>query len=375
MKVLITGGAGFIGSRLATRILAEGQEVVLLDNFSPQIHGKNQDLSVGLRNRVRLIRGDVQDRNSMLDAIEGADVVVHLAAETGTGQSMYQIAHYSDVNIQGTVSLMDLLINEKSLNVKKVVVASSRAVYGEGRYLCGEHGVVHPSVRRVEMMTARKFEPECPVCGSPCTSIPTTEETPFSPASFYGLTKQVQEQTILLMAKAVGLDAIALRYQNVYGPGQSLLNPYTGILAIFTGLARKNEEIRVFEDGQESRDFVFIDDVVEATWRALNPTVHGTHALNVGSGQATTVRVVVDEIIKFFASSSNIRVTGEFRVGDIRHNVADISAAQSLLGFTPAVQFEDGIRQFLDWAAGEPDQGHGYQDSLAEMKQRGLMHG
>jgi len=375
MQIVITGGAGFIGTKLARGALAQGHEVVILDNFSPQIHGSQQDLPLDLRSQVGLVRGDVRNRDDLKRALIGADSVVHLAAETGTGQSMYEVSRYSEVNIQGTSLLMDLLVNDRSLAIHKVVVASSRAIYGEGRYHCMNHGAVYPKARRQETMAAGQFEPECPVCGEPCRVEATPETSPLSPSSFYGLTKQVQEQTVLMMSEAIGMDAIALRYQNVYGPGQSLRNPYTGILAIFSGLARRSEKIRIFEDGLESRDFVYIDDVVDATLRALDPSVHGAHAINVGFGEATSVVAVVNEITKFFGSNSAVEVTGEFRIGDIRHNFADVAVLKMVLNYVPIVPFVEGIQHFLAWAAEEPNQAAGYEQSLAELRQRGLMHG
>jgi dTDP-L-rhamnose 4-epimerase len=376
MRVVITGGAGFIGTHLSRRLVGEGNEVVVLDSFSPQIHGANQDLATDLQGHVRLVRGDVRDRDALRDALVAADAVVHLAAETGTGQSMYQIARYSDVNIQGTATLMDLLVNDRDLEIQKVVVASSRAIYGEGKYQCPVHGVVYPKMRRSEAMLKGQFEPECPICSEACSSIPTTEDSPASPSSFYGLSKQVQEQMVLLMARAVNIDAVALRYQNVFGEGQSLNNPYTGILAIFSNLARAGETIRIFEDGNESRDFVHVSDVVMATCLALDPGIRGTHSINVGSGIAIPVLTVAREIIAYFDSASQCVVTGEYRIGDIRHNRADMEAAHRVLGYKPMVSFSDGLKRFLVWASNENGMdGEGYLKSLMELKARGLMGG
>lgn len=373
MKIVITGGAGFIGTHLSRRLVAEGNEVVVLDSFSPQIHGSNRDLAKDLQGHVCLVRGDVRDREVVRKALAAADVVVHLAAETGTGQSMYEVARYSDVNIQGTAMLMDLLVNDRNLKVQKVVVASSRATYGEGRYQCSQHGIVFPGARIQEAMLHGQFEPECPICHAPCQAVPTTEDTPFSPTSFYGLTKQVQEQICLMFGRTLGISAYALRYQNVFGPGQSLKNPYTGILAVFSNLARANAPISVFEDGMESRDFVYIDDVVEATMRSLDPRLTGIGSFNVGSGLRTTVLEVAEAIQTFWKSGSSIQVTGQFRLGDIRHNVADVSLLQEKTGFTPVQNFQRGLHAFLEWASTQEVVENGYQRSLEEMKARGLM--
>ncbi len=377
MNILITGGAGFIGTHLARRAIIDGHQVNVLDNFSPQIHGDNRELPDDLKSSARLIRGDVRNRATMAAALSGIEAVVHLAAETGTGQSMYEVIRYSDVNISGTATLLDCIINEKHSTISRLVVASSRAIYGEGKYQCADHGVVYPDMRDVEEMKHGQFEPTCPECGEPCTAIPTDEDSALKPSSFYGLTKQMQEQMILMFGKTLDLPAFALRYQNVYGPGQSLKNPYTGILAIFSNLARDSKPINVFEDGLESRDFVYIDDVVEATIRCLNPDLNESGAYNVGSGQKTTVYDVATIINNYFGGNSNIGISGAFRQGDIRHNVADLSRATSHLGFVPSWSFADGINRFLDWAHSQETKGSkiGYEESLAELRRKGLMHG
>ena len=374
MNVLITGGAGFIGTHLARRLLAEGLEVTVLDSFSPQVHGEVRALPEDLAGHVRLITGDVRDKETFHAALRGQETVVHLAAETGTGQSMYEVERYTSVNLSGTAVLMDYLINSPESSVGKVVTASSRAIYGEGKYDCVVHGTVYPEARTEAAMKAGQFEPVCPVCGEPCRSLPTDEDSRLSPSSYYGLTKQVQEQMTLLFGRTRGLSAFALRYQNVYGPGQSLQNPYTGILAIFSNQARAGKPIYVFEDGEESRDFVYIDDVVEATWRCIRPEAVAAEALNVGSGTRTTVREVVAEIVRFFGSESEVSVTGAFRLGDIRHNVADLARAEARLGFVPRWAFSDGIREFLTWAHSQEAQPGQYERSLAELSAKGLMH-
>jgi len=375
MKVLITGGAGFIGTNVARKLLKENCEVTILDNFSPQIHGDNKSLVSDLQGKVLLIVGDVCDKSVFTAALEGQDVVVHLAAETGTGQSMYEIERYEEVNIKGTAVLMDYLVNDKTSKVKKIVVASSRAIYGEGKYKCAQHGIVYPENRTADNMKKGRFEPLCPICGIDCQMVPTDEISRINPSSFYGITKQMQEQMVLLFAKTLGISGFALRYQNVYGPGQSLKNPYTGILAIFSNLARANEPIYVFEDGQESRDFVYIDDVAEATWRCVSPETHGVEVFNVGSGKQTTVLEVVQETTKFFKSSSEVSVTGAFRDGDIRHNIADITKVKSMIGFEPQWNFAKGIHSFLSWASSQSVVAGAYEKSLKEMRDRGLMHG
>lgn len=373
MKVLITGGAGFIGSRLARKLQADRATVTVVDNLSEQIHGADAPFPAGLEDIVRCIRGDVRDKSLMRGAIAGQDVIVHLAAETGTGQSMYAVEHYSDVNLQGTSVLLDLLVNERPATLRKLVVASSRAVYGEGQYRCAAHGTVYPAPRAEAAMSAGQFEPVCPACGEIVEIEPTAEPTPYGPSSFYGLTKQVQEQMVLMFASALGIDGFAMRYQNVYGPGQSLSNPYTGILAVFSNLVRQGKPLNIFEDGEESRDFVFVDDVVDATAACIRPDVHGVMALNVGAGERTTVLEVAHAIIDYYGADVPVEVSGAYRVGDIRHNVADISRIRALAGFEPTWRFADGLKAFLDWANDYTPSDAGFDKSLKELSDRQLL--
>lgn len=371
---LITGGAGFIGQRVARALLLQGAKVRILDNFSPQIHAA-EVLPVDLAGHVEVVKADVRDCDALKRALRGVDTVVHLAAETGTGQSMYEIERYFSVNVQGTATLLDLMQNDDcGKSLRSIVVASSRAVYGEGAYQCAAHGLVFPEQRTRERMSASAFEPVCPVCGSLVSLFPTPESAPFIPMSMYGLTKQVQEQAVLLFARTRGINGFGLRYQNVYGPGQSLKNPYTGILAVFSNLARQNQVIEIYEDGLESRDFVYIDDVVEATIRSINYSGQFVGALNVGSGQATSVMTVAQEITAYFDSSSTIKVTGAFRMGDIRHNIANVSKLEQVLSFVPGVPFKQGLAKFLGWAAEQaPEDKAAYLRSVTELAARGLM--
>ena len=373
-KILITGGVGFIGQRVSRALLGQQCDVRIIDNFNSQIHATDR-LPDDLNDHVEVIKADVRDRDAMKQALSGVDAIVHLAAETGTGQSMYEIDRYFSVNVQGTATMLDLLQNEDCAeSLRSIVVASSRAVYGEGAYQCPSHGTVFPEQRGRERMSAGLFEPVCPACGAPVSLLPTPESAPFSPMSMYGLTKQVQEQAVLLFARTRGINGFGLRYQNVYGPGQSLKNPYTGILAVFSNLARQNQSIEIYEDGLESRDFVYIDDVVEATVLSVNYPGQFVGALNVGSGQATSVMTVAQEIKAFFDSESTIGVTGAFRMGDIRHNIADVSKLEQVLGFIPGVNFKQGLANFLSWAAEQaPEDKSAYLRSVNELAARGLM--
>lgn len=374
-RVLITGGAGFIGSRLAHRLTREGYRVRVLDNLLAQVHGPDPDVTSPLLASVSEVaevhRGSVTSVDDLRRAIDDVDVIVHLAAETGTGQSMYEIDRYVEANVGGTAKLLDLLTNETH-RVRRIVVASSRSIYGEGAYRTSAGTVIYPPHRDDAAMAEGDFA----VHGDDdevLEVVPTPEDAVLHPSSVYGITKQMQESLVMTVAASIGVEAVALRYQNVYGPGQSLKNPYTGILSIFSNLIRRGESIDIFEDGEESRDFVYIDDVVEATARAVSHQDAAGHVLNVGSGVATTVTAVVDTLFRCFNARVPARVTGAYRLGDIRHNVADIRRLADVLGFVPAVTFEEGVQRFVDWARTEPVEAGSYRQSLEEMASRSLL--
>ena len=373
-SILITGGAGFIGSRLSASFLKDGFKVRILDNFHPQVHAHKQ-LQADISDRVELFEGDIRDRSLVQKAAAGVNAVIHLAAETGTGQSMYEIQRYFDVNVQGTAVLLDVLQNDsEATTVQTVVVASSRAIYGEGAYRCDEHGEVFPNERSLSLISNGIFDPICPVCARHVSVSRTTERAAIKPMSFYGLTKHVQEEAVLLFARTKNINGFGLRYQNVYGPGQSLKNPYTGILAVFSNLARQHHQIDVFEDGLESRDFVYIDDVVEATKRAAMFKSKFVGAINVGSGVSTSVIQIAESIKAFFNSKSSINVSGKYRIGDIRHNIADTRLLHDLLNYQPKTEFNEGLRSFLAWADSQPAGDRAdYTRSLAELIDKGLI--
>jgi dTDP-L-rhamnose 4-epimerase len=380
MKVLITGGAGFIGKHLAQRLLNESIEVVILDSFNKQIHPDPHGARAALQHDLpaaQIVTGDVRHFDTIAPLISVCDVIVHLAAETGTGQSMYEVDRYCDVNVRGTAVLMQALIEKgEAARQKRVVLASSRAVYGEGQYLCANCGSQTPRSRDASRMALGQFEPTCPKCGGDCSSIGTSESADTAPVSYYGLTKLNQEQMTMLFAAALDLETVVLRFQNVYGPGQSLANPYTGILAVFSNKARENQELQVFEDGLESRDFVYVLDVVDAIVRSCTARLVDArqHILNVGTGVPVSVHQVAKMIVSKLNSRSSIRVSGDFRVGDIRHGYADIRAAKSVVGFEPKWDFDRGLDAFLAWAA-EQSAGseESYLKSIRELQSRGLL--
>ena len=370
-RVLITGGAGFIGSNLAFCLLDKGYEVTVLDNFSEQVHGSNKSLPDKIKNKVKFIYGDVTCKEDWLKAIDGQDAIIHLAAETGTGQSMYEIERYTRVNILGTSIMLDILTNHKH-NIKKIIVASSRAVYGEGKYSCQEHGCVYPLSRENRLMNSGDFDLKCPICNQKLILLATDEESRINATSVYGITKYNQEQMVLTVGKSLNIPSIAFRYQNVYGPGQSLSNPYTGILSIFSTRIANGNGINVFEDGRESRDFVYIDDVVNATILGLEKENANYEVLNVGSGVATDVITVTQLLKKAYNSEVDIFISGNYRLGDIRHNYADLSKISRLLGYKPSVSFEEGIINFVKWVKNQDIKEDNYEKSINEMKEKGL---
>lgn len=355
--ILITGGAGFIGSRLARALLEAGHRVRILDPLTSQVHGAvPKDIDWLESGTVEFIRGSVTIREDWVRALEGVDCVAHLAAETGTGQSMYEVARYNDVNSQGTALMFDVLAQSPARTVQRVILTSSRSIYGEGRYECSHCGLspVYPSARSKEQLKAHRWEPACPNCGADLVVQPTRESDTPRPASFYAATKYAQEDLVRVGCDALGMGYAIFRLQNVFGEGQSLKNPYTGILSIFSTKIRRGLELPLFEDGRESRDFVHVDDVVAALMLGITSKVAANDTFNVGSGVATSIADVASMLSNAFGKTSNSVVTGQYRIGDIRHNVADISRIDTGLGFRPAVDLATGLGRFARWVSTQP---------------------
>ena len=373
-NVLITGGAGFIGSNLALKLIDKGYEVTILDNLSPQIHSENPDNSYTyniIKGKVNFIKGDVCNINDWRKSLVNVDVIIHLAAETGTGQSMYEVDKYVETNIGGTAKLLEILTNEEH-DVKKVIVAASRAVYGEGKFKCEEHGIVYPISRIDEDMVKGDFEVKCPICGKAVEMLPTDELSELHPTSVYGFTKQAQEQLCMIVGKSIDIPVVAYRFQNVYGPGQSLKNPYTGILSIFSTRIKNGNDINIFEDGLETRDFVYIDDITDAVILGIEKEAANYHTFNVGSGEKTDVLTVSNTLKEKYGANIQINVSGNYRLGDIRHNLGDLKLINSLLGYEPKVSFKQGISNFVDWVEQQAVEVDNYEASIQEMKKKGL---
>jgi dTDP-L-rhamnose 4-epimerase len=346
MRVLITGGAGFIGSHLADALVDQGHQVVILDILHPQVHGTARKEPDYLNPQAELVKGDVRNDDLLNDLLSNTDVVFHLASYTGVGQSMYQIQDYLDVNVLGTATLLQVL-SENQHNVRKLIVASSRAVYGEGAYRCEECGLVAPSPRSADQLQCGEWGIKCPDCGHSVRPIPTAEDKPLDPGSIYAVSKMNQEQACLVVGQAYDLQVVALRYFNVYGPRQSLRNPYTGVIATFITRLMNGKPPEVYEDGRESRDFVHVSDVVQATLLAMQKEEANGQILNVGSGKRLSLLEIAEIVAAEYGGSKPI-ITGKFRVGDIRHCYANLTRSQQILGYKPEVTFEEGIRDIIN---------------------------
>ena len=370
MKIVITGGLGFIGQSLARHLLPLGHAVLLIDSLNAQIHGEVPVASVPPGALV--VRLDVRDLAERAELLEGCDAVVHLAAETGTAQSMYRIGHYVDVNEGGTAALLEA-IGKCTRRPKHVVLASSRSVYGEGAYVrpLDPTAIIQPPPRSRESLAAAAWEP-LDATGKSLQAAPTPESLAFAPGSVYAATKASQELLINAAAPALGFRSTVFRFQNVYGEGQSLQNPYTGIISIFFNRARQGLDIPIFEDGIESRDFIHISDIVSALTTSLEADLASGVVMNLGSGAPTSVLTLASSLLLAAGFNVPIRVTGQYRVGDIRHCYADLTRARKWLGFEPRVPLDEGLRRFCAWAAHEPAHEDRSGIAAAELRAKGL---
>jgi dTDP-L-rhamnose 4-epimerase len=370
MKAIITGGAGFIGSRLAKRLVAAGHLVTLVDTLSPQIHGDVPD--VALPEGATLIRASVNDLEPAHVALEQADVIVHLAAETGTGQSMYRVCHYVQVNELGTAHLLETL-GRLPRRPRKIVLASSRSVYGEGAFerVDGKGNVLQPPPRDIATLQAGKWE-FTDTDGTRLNPVATPETLGFAPASIYAATKAAQELLLLAGCESIGARAVILRLQNVYGEGQSLRNPYTGIISIFFNQARQGLAINLYEDGLATRDFVHVDDVVTAFTAAIDADLPHGLVMNVGSGKPTSIMELARALVGIADFAVPQTVSGKFRLGDIRHNWADLDRATRYIGYRPAVSLEQGLKRFVAWAKSQPTYADRSREAERELVEKGL---
>lgn len=349
-KILVTGGAGFIGSYIVDFLVKDGHEVNVLDNLEPQVHrGNKPDY---LNSSVNYIFSDIRGRDALKNALEGVEVIFHEASKVGVGQSMYQIKEYVDSNTLGTAVLLDILANEEH-DVKKLVIASSMSNYGEGKYHCDNCGVVYPKLRPKEQLKAREWEMKCPTCEGTAKPLPTDEEKPLHSTSIYAITKKDQEEMCLSVGRAYGIPTVPLRYFNVYGPRQALSNPYTGVCAIFSCRIRNKHPPVIYEDGLQSRDFISIYDIAQANLLAMEKNRANYEIFNVGTGKPTTIKEVAETMIRVHGSDVKPVVENKYREGDIRHCYADISKIKKI-GFEPTSEFEEGMRELSDWVNAQP---------------------
>lgn len=376
-NVLITGGAGFIGTEIVNQLYEKGgYNITVLDSMTEQIHGKdwkNSYLYKRIEGKSKFILGSVTEIDAVQTALADNKIIIHLAAETGTGQSMYQINQYNETNIMGTSNLLQAIstLGKKS-KVRKIILSSSRSVYGEGKYECPSCGVVYPNSRDKNKMLEGDFNFYCPKCGKKLTLLPTTEDSEIKPASLYAFTKFAQEKMLQTMCQAMGIDYTIFRFQNVYGVGQSLKNPYTGILSVFSSLMLENKEVNIFEDGQESRDFINVKDIARGVIDSIENEESNGEIINLGSGVNTSVIEIAEILKKHYSSSSEIKITGDFRIGDIAHNKADISKAMKILDFKPTVSLDEGLEEFCKWVKGQETDNSRYEQSLSEMENAGM---
>ncbi len=345
-RVLITGGAGFVGSHLADALLQRGHEVRVIDCLSPQVHATG--IPPYLSPQVEFVQGDMRDSDALRRAVRNVDVIFHLAAAVGVGQSMYEIAHYMGANTQGTANLLQALLETKN-RLEKLVVASSMSIYGEGKYLCSECGEQAPPPRAQRQLQEHLWEANCPTCGKVLTPIATDESKPLQCTSVYALSKKDQEEITLLYGRTYNLPVVALRYFNIYGPRQALSNPYTGVCAIFASRLLNDRAPLIFEDGLQMRDFVSVHDVVRANLLAMERREADGQAVNVGSGVPISIREVAASLGRALNKNISAEITGKSRAGDIRHCFAEITAAKRMLGYEPQVTFDQGMAELALW--------------------------
>jgi len=371
-RVLITGGAGFVGSHLADALAARGDEVILFDNLEPQVHGEAPTRPAYLDPKHTLEVGDIRNPDALSPLLSNVDVVFHLAAMVGVGQSMYQVRRYTDVNAMGMATLLEVLTANRD-RVRKLIVASSMSIYGEGAYTCANHGRVAPRLRPAEQLRAGGWEVRCPRCQTELQPVPTDEDKPLYPTSIYAINKRDHEEMALAFGHAYALPSVALRFFNIYGSRQALSNPYTGVAAIFSGRMLDSQPPLIYEDGRQMRDFIHVSDIVRACCLAMDSPAADYQVLNVGTGRPVSVLQVAEILASELGFGGQFDVTHQFRAGDVRHCFGDITRIQDLLGFQPLRTFGDGVRELIEWVASQRGQVVQASDAHAELAALGLV--
>ena len=368
-KILILGGAGFVGSHTADALLQQGHSVIVFDNLSKQVHSAG--FPSYLSSEVEFINGDVRDFDALKKIVPKVDAIFHLAAAVGVGQSMYEISDYTATNIQGTANLLQAILDTRS-TPEKLVVASSMSIYGEGRYTCPSCGPMAPAPRSITQLRDKGWELRCPSCHELLAAAPTDEDKPLQCTSIYAQNKKAQEEMVLIFGQTYGIPSVAFRYFNIYGPRQALSNPYTGVAAIFASRLMNGKAPVIFEDGLQMRDFVNVRDIVQANLLALNCSGADGMALNVGSGQPVSIAEVAHQIARMLGANIQPKIAGTYRAGDIRHCYADISRVSRALGYKPRVSFREGVAELVGWLESQEANDH-TQDALDQLTARGLV--
>ncbi len=369
MNILLTGGAGFIGSHLVDELVARGHDVTILDNLDPQVHPEGKPPSY-LNEKARFIQADVRDPEPLQKLVRKAEVIFHMASAVSVGQSNYEVAKFVSVNATGTAILLDILVNEKH-NVKKLVVAASMSSYGEGVYDCEACGKVRPSLRSSEQMARGDWQPKCPACSRALSPCPTPEEAALHSNSIYAITKKNQEEMCLLIGKTYGIPVVSLRYFNVFGTRQSLSNPYNGVAAIFMSRIKNDRPPVIFEDGMQTRDFVSVRDLVAVNLLCMETDKADGRILNVGSGRPVAIRYVAEQLALAYGKPIEPEITQRFRKGDVRHCYADTSRLKEVLDYEPGVSFEQGIEELVEWSRNTEAEDL-FDRAKAELEAKGL---
>ncbi|MCD6578678.1 NAD-dependent epimerase/dehydratase family protein [bacterium] len=369
MKITVTGGAGFIGSHLVDLLIAKGHDVLVIDSLEKQVHhGKKPDY---LNKKAKYLFEPYEKKENLKKIANETDILVHLAALVGVGQSMYDIKRYFKGNTYNTSILLDYLVKHEN-HIKKMIVASSMSIYGEGEYFCKKHGTVFPKIRSEEQLDNKKWEMKCPVCGDHITHITTTENKPLYPTSFYAITKKDQEEMFHTYGLAYGVPTVALRFFNVYGERQALSNPYTGVLAIFATRLLNGKSPVIFEDGNQSRDFIHVSDIVNGIYLSMNSDKANFESINLGTGKGTSIKMIAKIMRDHLLPESHLDIVNKYRPGDIRHCFADIIKAKKLLGFKAQVPLKDGIKHYLMWLSTQHVSDN-FNKAFNELKKRGLL--
>lgn len=368
-KILITGGAGFVGSHTADALVQQGHRVRIFDNLTEQVHPAG--VPDYLSREVEFIQGDVRDREKLSQAVRDAEVIFHLAAAVGVGQSMYQIADYTAVNNLGTANLLQAILDTRS-HPEKLIVASSMSIYGEGEYSCNRCGIVAPPMRSSLQLQTKQWEVRCPICEAVVAPVPTRESKPLQCSSIYALSKKDQEEMVLLFGRTYQIPAVALRYFNIFGTRQALSNPYTGVVAIFASRLMNGNAPVVFEDGAQLRDFVNVHDIVQANVLAMHKSEADGMAINIGSGEPISIRDIATQLGQSLGVNVPTEIAGKYRAGDIRHCFADISRAKEALGYRPRTKFRDGLQELLGWL-GSQTASDRVEDAMQQLTSMGLV--